>query len=447
MCWPWAVKYFCHMRNMQGKHSKAGVDLESAYFRRYGTEYDGLRVPFGALVEFLPTSKFVKDETGAMSPKTVPGIFIGYYENSHSITKDYIVISLAYLYDAKMQPNDRDSWRLTPQRVGRIFFRQDQIRFPLKAAYDVRRESILQCDVPSGPLPSVLWGESPENLGDSVLPGEPSSSRGEIVQENKAEFSPEVLAEFPDDMTFPLSDTEVYGVYMPVRKGSMRVPDIQEGPEWNDLTPSHKKIQINLYTERCEFRRKDKIARLRKLLAQRLDKGQAATLLFSCYAGTRTVVHTGPEDGNFDEGVAAQPSPEETLVPRGEKQDIPIITQTACAQWEPAIVPAMPMCIAPSIAEHRNRIPDFENGPFNMLVAEPVSKTQRKAIPAAQKACDTEWLKLMKRMTWDPSTVQGWRFISSAFKRTGVKVHVAIFVFDLRCKRSRARRRRSGKEV
>jgi hypothetical protein len=182
MCWPWAVKYFCHMRNMQGKHSRAGVDLESAYFRRYGTEYDGLRVPFGALVEFLPTSKFAKDDAGAMSPKTVPGIFIGYYENSHSITKDYIVISLAYLYDAKMQPNDRDSWRLTPQRVGRIFFRQDQIRFPLKAAYDVRRESILQCDVPSGPLPSVLWGNHQRILAipffrASLLPhgGRPST--------------------------------------------------------------------------------------------------------------------------------------------------------------------------------------------------------------------------------------------------------------------------------
>ena len=44
-----------HMRNMQGKHSKAGIDLESAYFRRYGTDYNGLRVPFGALVEVLPT--------------------------------------------------------------------------------------------------------------------------------------------------------------------------------------------------------------------------------------------------------------------------------------------------------------------------------------------------------------------------------------------------------
>ena len=144
------------MRNMQGKHSKAGVDLESAYFRCHGTDYDGLRVPFGALVEFGPNSRFAKDDSGPMFPKTVPGIFIGYHEDIHGITNDYIVISLSYLYDAKMQPNDRDSWRLTLQRVGRNYFRQDQIRFPLKAAYDVRCESMLQCDVPSGPLPSVL---------------------------------------------------------------------------------------------------------------------------------------------------------------------------------------------------------------------------------------------------------------------------------------------------
>ena len=31
----------------------------------------------------------------------------------------------------------------------------------------------------------------------------------------------------------------------------------------------------------------------------------------------------------------------------------------------------------------------------------------------------------MKRMTWDPSTVQEWSFISSESKRTGVKAHVA----------------------
>ena len=105
---------------------------------------------------FFLLAGFAKDDSGAMSHKTVPGIFIGYHEDIHGITKDYIVISFSYLYDAKNQPNDRDSWRLTPKRVGRIYFRQDQIRFPFKAAYDVRRESILQCDVPSGPLPSVL---------------------------------------------------------------------------------------------------------------------------------------------------------------------------------------------------------------------------------------------------------------------------------------------------
>ena len=66
---------------------------------------------------------------------------------------------------------------------------------------------------------------------------------GEIAapEADKVDFSPEVLAVFSDDMTFSYSDPEVFGVYTPVRKGSMRVPHVQEGPEWNDLTRSHQK--------------------------------------------------------------------------------------------------------------------------------------------------------------------------------------------------------------
>ena len=69
MCWPWAVKYFCHMRNMQGKHSKAGVGLESAYFRRYGTDYDGLRVPLGPWSSFFLLAGLPKMTLGLCPPK------------------------------------------------------------------------------------------------------------------------------------------------------------------------------------------------------------------------------------------------------------------------------------------------------------------------------------------------------------------------------------------
>ena len=48
----------------------------------------------------------------------------------------------------------------------------------------------------------------------------------------------------------------------------MRVPDISIG-ELNRLSPAHSGIQQDLYLQRCEQRRKDKIKRLRKALKER----------------------------------------------------------------------------------------------------------------------------------------------------------------------------------
>ena len=75
------------------------------------------------------------------------------------------------------------------------------------------------------------------------------------------------------------------------------------------------------------------------------------------------------------------------------------------AQWEPISAPAMPIRIVDEKEEHRHLIADFYF-PFNSLVAEPVSKTQRNPFPKAQAACDKEWDKLMLRTTWDPITVK-----------------------------------------
>ena len=101
--------------------------ISSPYFQRYEVPYYGLRVPFGAYVECLPSSRIAAESTPKIAPKTIPGIFIGYSENVHGMTEDYIVISLALLHEAKSYPNDPLSWRLTPQRVGRILFYSNMI--------------------------------------------------------------------------------------------------------------------------------------------------------------------------------------------------------------------------------------------------------------------------------------------------------------------------------
>ena len=65
----------------------------------------------------------------------------------------------------------------------------------------------------------------------------------------------------------------------------------------------------------------------------------------------------------------------------------------------------MPIKTVDEKEEHRHLVAAFAF-PFNVLVAEPVSKTQRKQLPKARAACDKEWDKLLLRTTWDPMTVK-----------------------------------------
>ena len=58
-------------------------------------------------------------------------------EDINGLSKDYVVISLALFCDAKAYPNDKTSWRLTPQRVGRTDF-NTQREPPFSAYASVR---------------------------------------------------------------------------------------------------------------------------------------------------------------------------------------------------------------------------------------------------------------------------------------------------------------------
>ena len=83
----------------------------------------------------------------------------------------------------------------------------------------------------------------------------------------------------------------------------------------------------------------------------------------------------------------------------------------------------MPILSHPRTPRHRDHIASI-NFPFS-LIAEPVTRAQRRANPKAQAACDLEWSKLQDRGTWDPGTVTEWRIIADRSRRSGTKVHVA----------------------
>ena len=58
--------------------------------------------------------------------------------------------------------------------------------------------------------------------------------------------------------------------------------------------------------------------------------------------------------------------------------------------WESVSAPCMPIQVSVNHTEHRHSLADFDF-PFNLLVAEPITRAQRKQIPKAQAACDKEW--------------------------------------------------------
>jgi len=74
--WPLAVKCFCFARNIL--NTSQGV---SAWEGRHEKGiFSGLLVPFGSLVDFLPTPP-IRREQAKMAPNALPGIFLGYWQN------------------------------------------------------------------------------------------------------------------------------------------------------------------------------------------------------------------------------------------------------------------------------------------------------------------------------------------------------------------------------
>ena len=86
--WPYACRYFCSMKNVQF------IDGSSAWTSRHGEDrFPGQTIPFGALVNYLPTPVTKRPKA---ADKTRPAIFVGYYVAPGGRWRgDYFVIPLA----------------------------------------------------------------------------------------------------------------------------------------------------------------------------------------------------------------------------------------------------------------------------------------------------------------------------------------------------------------
>ena len=72
--WPQAMSCFCFLRNV--------VDLlddgKTAYQRRWGTDFEGPLIPFGAEINYKPISQKDKARLHVFGKTVLSGIFIGY---------------------------------------------------------------------------------------------------------------------------------------------------------------------------------------------------------------------------------------------------------------------------------------------------------------------------------------------------------------------------------
>ena len=75
--WPYDMRNFCFARNIKIKRETG----ESAHHRRFGKEFQGKRIPFGALVEYLPSPIYQRklNSEGRMKFDAArPGVSLGY---------------------------------------------------------------------------------------------------------------------------------------------------------------------------------------------------------------------------------------------------------------------------------------------------------------------------------------------------------------------------------
>ena len=146
-------------------------DQPSPYWLKYGEEFTGWRLPFGALVHYRPPKPVLKRQH-KMDPRTIPGIFVDWHLDPGCAWKgDYLIIPLS-------------AFRIP----GRKYFHAHRVKemvsfdpmsFPLQAAYLEERIKV----------------NPPEIRGENVWAGEVERTTDEEVNENSATLDQRVAEE------------------------------------------------------------------------------------------------------------------------------------------------------------------------------------------------------------------------------------------------------------
>ena len=110
--WADSMECYCYLRNIQDLLS----DGKTPYERRFGIQFNGQVIPFGAMVEYHPISAKDLSRLHQFGPKVLPCIFLGYVLYAGRIWKgDILVADIEEL--EKMDASEIHAKRLNAKEV------------------------------------------------------------------------------------------------------------------------------------------------------------------------------------------------------------------------------------------------------------------------------------------------------------------------------------------
>jgi len=184
---------------------------DSPWHKRHDKgKFKGKRIPFGSLVDFMPSP--IRGTMPKFAPRTQPGLFLGYFLLPGGRWKgDILVASLEDLRQTLDDPNAR----ISVHRVKEVTREANQaVTFPFRAIHERSRASVVD------PSDRQLFAEGDEqhDAGQSVVPSDgpwdPPPVIAEVLPEPVVEPAPPMVEEDPDVPRLPPNVERAKGGYL-----------------------------------------------------------------------------------------------------------------------------------------------------------------------------------------------------------------------------------------
>ena len=249
--WSHAVRHICFAHNVVEQ------DGGSPWEKRHGRAFTGPLLPFGCLVDFLP-SPVRGEERHKFQSRAVAGLMLGYHlQPGRRWNHEFVVATT----DAFRVPLEDLTWRISTQRVREVIVdKNNSFVFPLRARHEEARGDLRPPDEVPGPVP-LTWDVPPApepgpvaapDAGGDVPAGDSHSS---VVGGGAVEAPPISGTDPAGTVEVPPGYELYHGMLVRSRKGSSRPPDIHPDV-WRQLTYGKRLRLAKEYKEKLEAQAK-----------------------------------------------------------------------------------------------------------------------------------------------------------------------------------------------